>query len=288
MSPSPRSPSRFRSRGWIACLALIAAGLGPPSAAQTPSPLAEWQYAAGVALIPYFTDEPPQWQVDLGFGAGLQPRYEGSSEYAVVGGPMFSVRYRDLAFFSLGEGLGVNLLKGKGYRAGTALVFDLGRRELEHRPELAGLGNIDPAPELKLFAEYVLFPVVLRANLRRAVGGHEGWIGDLGAYMPVAGSRTFFVLVGPGLSLADGDYMQSHFGIDAQQAAASAAGYPVYTPGGGLKCARFGSNLTWFFAEHWFLQGVLAYERLLGDAGHSPIVQARSQYTGSAYVAYSF
>lgn len=273
----------------LACAGLLATFFAPlPAAAQTPSPLAEWQYSSGVPLIPFFTDEVPEWRAEAGLGAGMQPRYEGSDEYAVIGGPMFNIRYRNLAFLSLGEGLGVNLLHGKGYRAGTALVFDLGRRELKHQPELAGLGNINPAPELKMFGEYVLFPVVLRADVRRAIGGHEGWIGDLSAYMPVTGSKTFFVFVGPALTFADRDHMQSHFGVDAQQSAASAAGYPVYDAAGGLKCVRIGSNVTWFFTEQWFLQGVFGYESLQGSARKSPLLRDRDQYTGSVYAAYSF
>ena len=283
--PRPRLPALLAS---LHALLLGAALYADPAAAQTPSPLAEWQYAAGIPLIPYFTDEVARWQVEAGFGAGLQPRYEGSDEYAAIGGPMVSIRYRDRAFFSLGEGLGVNLLQGKGYRAGAAIAYDLGRREREYLPQLAGLGNIQPAPEFKLFAERVLCPVVLRANLRHATGGHNGWVSDLSAYMPVTGSKTFFVFVGPSLTFADDEYMQRYFGINAAQSAASAAGYPVYTAGGGLKCARLGSNLTWFFTEHWFLQGVFAYERLYGDAADSPIVQARDQSTASLYAVHSF
>lgn len=255
------------------------------SRAQTPSPMAEWQYAAGIALMPFFVDEPPKWQVALGLGAGMTPLYEGSAKYQFQPGPIISVRYRDLAFFTLGEGLGINLLSGKGYRAGAALAFDLGRKE-DDDSRLAALGDIQPAPELKLFGEYVIFPVVLRANLRHATGGHNGWLGDVSAYMPVAGSRKFFVFVGPSVTFADAGYMQTYFGITPQQSLNTE--YAVYTPGGGIKSAKFGVNATWFFSEDWFLQGIAAAERLYGNAAESPILQTREQYTGSAYVGYTF
>ena len=52
--------------------------------------------------------------------------------------------------------------------------------------------------------------------------------------------------------------MQRYFGISPQQAANSV--YPVYNASGGLKAAKYGGNLTWFFTEHWFLQGVAGFE----------------------------
>lgn len=270
-----------------ACLTLAACTFfwQTPATAQTPSPLAEWQYAAGIALIPLFVDEPPKWQVELGLGSSMTPRYEGSDQYDPQLGPVISVRYRDIAFFSLGEGLGVNLFSGKGYRAGAALAYDVGRREIKY-PPLRGMGNINPAPELKLFAEYVIFPVVLRSNVRRAVGGHDGWIGDVSAYMPVAGSKKFFVFVGPSATFADAQHTQSYFGVTPQQAARS--GYPVYTAQGGLKSAKFGVSATWFFTEDWFVQALGAGERLYGDAADSPIIQTRRQFNGGVYIARQF
>lgn len=274
-------------RALRASLALCALALCLPAQAQTPSPMAEWQYSAGVALMPRFVEQPPEWQVNLGFGTGLTPRYEGSDQSTWQTGPLFTAMYRDLAFFSLGEGLGVNFVANKTGRAGVAIAYDRGRREIDF-PPLRGLGNINPAPELKAFGELVLFPVVLRADARRALGGHGGWIGDLSAYMPVAGSKTFFVFVGPSATFADGTYMQNYFGITPQQSTNSDAGYAPYAAGGGLKSAQFGSNVTWFFTDNWFLQGVFAAQRFYGDAADSPIVRQREQYTGSVYVAYSF
>ncbi|MGH8455806.1 MAG: MipA/OmpV family protein [Stenotrophobium sp.] len=253
--------------------------------AQTPSPLAEWQYAGGVALEPYFETAVPVWQVQLGAGAGVQPRYEGSARYHAQPEPLIEIRYRDIGFFSLGEGLGVNFLSRKGLRAGAALSYDLGRRE-ELDPRLHGLGNISPAPELKFFGEYVLYPVVLRADVRRAFGGHSGLIGDLSVYLPLLGSEKFFVLAGPTVTLVNNEYAQRYFGITPAQSAAS--GLPVYGAAGGIKDVSLGITAAWLFGEHWSVDGIAATERMLGDASRSPLVETPLQYTLSVYLAYSF
>lgn len=80
------------------------------------------------------------------------------------------IRYRDLAFASTGEGIGVNVVQGPNWRASISAVYDLGRRGHDNPSRLNGLGNINPAPELKLAAEYVVskeFPLVSGVNYNR-------------------------------------------------------------------------------------------------------------------------
>ncbi len=185
--------------------ALISTLAASPLAAQTPSPLANWQYSAGEVLVP-LGGPVPDWRIILGGGAEMQPIYEGSQRYSALPSVVFDVRYKDIAFLSDGEGVGVNVLRGPTYRAGLAIAYDLGRNHhVQHR--LAGLGNIDPAPEAKLFAEYFLPPFVYTFDLRKGIGGHDGVIGDIGLYVPVPAAKDFYVFTGPSVTFADGDYI---------------------------------------------------------------------------------
>lgn len=253
--------------------------------AQTPSPLMEWQYSAGVPLMVRFLEPLPKWQVTLGPAFEIRPDYEGASTYRVDPGATIDLRYRDLLFASTGEGIGVNVFSSRLYRAGVAIAYDLGRDDHDS-DRLRGLGDIGWAPEPKLFGELVLFPVVLRADIRRAIGGHDGWIGDLGAYMPIAGSKEFVVFVGPSVTFADETYMRHYFGISRDQSQRS--GLPTYHAGAGLKQAGFGASADWFFTDHWFLGGDVAAERLLGDAADSPITQDKWQLSLSFTLSYRF
>jgi outer membrane scaffolding protein for murein synthesis (MipA/OmpV family) len=258
----------------------------PPALAQTQSPMAEWQYSGGVALESRYINNPPTWQAQFGLGAEELPLYPGSARYRFQPAPTFDIRYRDIAFASLGEGIGVNLSIGHAHRIGAAITYDLGRREHLDEQRLHGLGNINPSPELKLFAEYVIFPLVLRADVRRSFGGYNGWVGDLSAYAPVIGNERFFLMIGPSVTFADGHHQQSYYGITAAQSARS--GYAPYSAIGGLSHVSFGANATWFIAHHWLLEGIGAAQRSLGSSDDSPLIEARGQFLAGLFLLYRY
>ncbi len=266
-----------------AVLALMTGTSG--ASAQTPSAMAEWQYSAGIPLRPMFQDKIPDWQVELGLSGDVRPLYPGSARYEVEPGPDFDIRYKDWAFLSAGEGLGVNLVQEKTYRLGAAIGFDLGR-QADRSPRLHGTGDIGYAPVPKLFAEYVLFPVVLRADVRRALGGVDGWAGDLSAYMPVFGTKSFFVFLGPTVTFVDDTYNRHEFGISATQHQRS--GLPRYDATGGLQSAGIGSNATWLITDHWLVDGGISARRLLDSAAHSPLTQQHLEYDANFTVGYTF
>ncbi len=253
--------------------------------AQTPSPMPEWAYSAGIGLRNYYQEEIPQWSVLVGASTVFQPSYDGSRHYGFLSGPTLDIRYQDLAFLSLGEGLGVNLLREQNYRGGIALTYDLGR-EVSRRSERRGLDNIDPAPEAKIFFEYVWFPVTLRANVRQAIGGYGGLVADLNAYVPVTGSQQFVLFVGPSVTFANSKYMQSFFGISPEQAART--GQPEFEASAGFKSISLGSSATWFVTDHWLVNGQAAVAQLLGDAADSPTTERITQWSLSFTVGYQF
>lgn len=258
--------------------------------AQTPSPLGEWQYSAGIPLEKLFQPQQPDWKARLGIGSTFEPRYDGSDRYHMLAGPSVDVRYKDLLFASTGEGFGVNVVQGPNWRASIAAVYDLGRRGHDDPSRLNGLGNINPAPEMKLAAEYVIskgFPLVFRGALTRSFGGSNGWVADLGAYMPLPGSSEhFYWFAGPSVTFADSNYMQSWFGVTPEQAAASQ--YRQYDASAGLKSAGFGITMVYFVNKHWFVSADGALKRLLGSAAHSPIVQTRTEGVCDLSINYQF
>jgi outer membrane scaffolding protein for murein synthesis (MipA/OmpV family) len=257
---------------------------------QTPSPLQEWQYSGGTALVKLFQPNQPDWCVELGAAAEPRPLYDGARTYRVFGGPVIDIRYRDIAFASVGEGLGVNFLHGVNYRVGVALGYDLGRREASDLDHLEGLTSIHTAPVFKLFGSYVFskeFPLVLRADARRFVGGAQGWTADLSAYLPLPGSsETFIMFAGPSITFADRRHMQTLYGVSETQALAS--GYPVYTAHGGSNAVGFGFSATRFLSKRWLLNADMAVNRLLGSARASPITQSTVQGVLALSVAYKW
>jgi outer membrane scaffolding protein for murein synthesis (MipA/OmpV family) len=268
--------------------ALLLGASARASRAQTPSPLQEWQYSSGIALEKLFVPNLPDWRVVLGFGAEHKPIYDGSALTRTQAGPVINIRYKDLAFASVGEGLGVNLIHGEHYRGGVALCYDLGRYVSDDVGHLAGLGDIKRAPAVKAFFSYAVskgFPMVVRADVRQIVGGADGAVADLGAYLPLPGSsRHLIMFAGPSFTVADHRFMQREFGVTTTQSIAS--GYPIFDTHAGADAAGFGFSATGFLTPHWLINLDSAVDRLLGSASDSPITQRRTQKALALSLAY--
>ena len=262
-------------------LALLLGAVGPRLAwSQTPSPLQEWQYSGGIALQQLFEPNVPDWRIVTGLAAEDEPVYLGARATRVFGGPVINVRYRDEAFFSVGEGLGYNFLHGRYYRVGISIGYDSGRREADDYAHLRGLGNISVAPAVKLFASYVVskdFPMVIQTDVRQIVlGGADGTTGTLEAYMPLPGSsKTFVMFLGPSITWANASFLQKNFGVTQSQSLAS--GDPIFNVHGGTNSVGLGFSATKFITQHWLLNADAAYSRLRGSAAESPVTEAKVQ-----------
>jgi outer membrane scaffolding protein for murein synthesis (MipA/OmpV family) len=275
----------------LALAALLLCALLPRSAwSQTPSPLPEWQYSAGIILSKLFEPNLPDWFRVVGAAVETQPVYAGAAAYEVQAGPVINILYKDIAFISTGDGIGVNLLRGDHYRVGVALAYDLGRRESEDYTNLRGLGNISPAPAAKVFASYVLskkFPLVLRVDARQILGGVNGTVGDVGLYMPLPGSsRKFVMFAGPTATFATHRYLQSEFGVTLPQSRTS--GRPVFTTHSGIESVGAGFTATRFLSAHWLINVDLGISKFRGSAQSSPLTEASIQREAALSVDYQW
>jgi len=261
-----------------------------PAQAQTPSPLAEWQYSSGIQLQRLFEPTIPTWQTELGLGTQFAPVFDGSGRYQVQPGPVIDIRYKDIAFASTGEGIGANLFSFRNVRVGAAVTYDLGRSPHADGQALTGLGTIHPAPEVKLFADYSLaksFPLTIRLDIRRQIGATNGYIGDVGAYLPMPGSsEKFSWFVGPTVTMADGRYMNAYFGISRSQAANT--NYRQYRASAGFKSAGLGVSANYFITPSTIINVSSAFDRLLGSAAESPINQTKYEAVVSVSAIYKF
>jgi outer membrane scaffolding protein for murein synthesis (MipA/OmpV family) len=263
--------ARF-NRGLVAAVCLCGAA---SAVAQTPSATPEWHYSEGHLLDVYMHDSVPKWDRVVGLATSTSAKYEGGDAYSTSYGPTFDIRYRDEAFASAGEGFGVNLLHMKNARAGIALTYDLGREQQSDHFR-SGVGSYQIAPEAKVFAEYLLFPVTFRVSAHRSFGGQGGWVGDVSAYMPLGGKEgKYFIFAGPSVEFADHDNMRHVFGIDAQQsqqAARNTNDYPIYHAASGIRDYSFGVSGGYFFTRPWIVEGFAGGEQLVGTAARSPLV----------------
>jgi outer membrane scaffolding protein for murein synthesis (MipA/OmpV family) len=271
------------ARVWrrLGILAVLLLAWGTPAAwAQTPSPLQEWQYSGGIILARLFQPDLPRWRTIIGVGTDVEPVYDGAHAYRLSGGPVIDIHFKDVAFFSTGEGLGYNVLHGDHYQVGVGLTYDLGRRDEDDLTNLHGMGDIPAAPVGKVYGSWVLsrkFPLILRVAARQFIGGAQGAVGDAGVYLPLPGSSERFVMfAGPSVTVATHHYMQELYGVTPQQSLAS--GHPVYDiDHSGTTNAGVGFSATKFLGTHWLLNLDLALSQIRGAPAHSPLVEERTQ-----------
>jgi outer membrane scaffolding protein for murein synthesis (MipA/OmpV family) len=264
----------------LACAALlICAFAARKASAQTPSPMQEWQYSGGIILARLFEPNLPEWRDILGLAAETQPAYAGAHAYRVQGGPVINIQYKDIAFASIGDGIGYNFLRGDHYRVGAAIAYDFGRRERDDYANLRGMGDISAAPVAKLFFTYVLskkFPLILRVDARQILGGANGTVGDVGIYIPLPGSsRKFVMLAGPSVTLATHRYLQSEFGVTPAQSLAS--GHPVFDAHAGMESVGMGFSATRFLTAHWLINMDAAISKFKGSPDVSPVTETSTQ-----------
>jgi outer membrane scaffolding protein for murein synthesis (MipA/OmpV family) len=273
------------TRGILAACCGLALALAAQDASAQSALFTDWQNSSGIVMRP-LGGPLPDWSITLGAGAAVMPAYEGSNQMRASPAPDVDIRYKDLAYISLGEGIGYNVLRGTNYRAGVGLTYDIGR-EHNAATRLEGTKNIDPAPVVKGFVQYMFVPVVLSIDVKQALTSYQGLTADFGLYMPVVGNKKVEIFVGPEITLADSRYMQAYFGVNPQNTDAQSH-FRNYSASGGLKDARLGASGMYHFDDHWFADLTVGGERLLGSAAGSPIVQDKWGWSAAGTINYTF
>jgi 2-polyprenyl-6-methoxyphenol hydroxylase-like FAD-dependent oxidoreductase len=149
--------------------------------------------------------------------------------------------------------------------------------------QFAATLDVDEQPEPTL--------ATLQTMLDAATGGRHLTLSNLSwisIYRPnIRMARKFRPLTaGPSVTFANQRYMQTFFGIDANQAARS--GYAEYILKGGVPLAGVSVGVEYELTSHWSLGARAALERLQGDAAKSPIVESKNQNVYGLFTLYRF
>ncbi len=219
--------------------------------------------------------------VTVGIGAQVAPKFYGSEDYSIFPLPNFGLRREGapVPFEAPDESFGIGLL-------GHDRAFNFGPigRLVSQREEDdvgAAVGDVPLTVEVGGFVQAFIGPNFrIRGELRQAVNGHDGLVGDLAADFIVRdGDQTIFS-IGPRAHWGDNTFHDAYFGVPLAIPAASLA---AYDPGGGFYSVGGRAGLTQRLGRNWGLFGYAGYDRLIGDAADSPIVRqlgSRDQLSG--------
>ena len=271
---------RFRARARLAAL-LLAAGL--PTAAA----------AADMPAMPRFAlAQADTWIVTLSGSGVAQPRFPGARDYTAFGYPSVDIRRAGdpVRFSAPDDGVSFTLFESPNFRFGPVVRFQSGRYLSDDRRRLFGLNKVEWAVEPGGFFEF--WPTQFlrtRVELRHGVNGHHGFVGSIGAdYVQPFG--RFVLSIGPRFQYGDESFNSKYFSVSPLEAALNGRVTP-YSAGGGFNTVGALAAVTYTFDERWAVTGYGGYNRLIGDAGRSPIVRTLgtpNQFTFGAKVSYSF
>ncbi len=251
---------------------LLAQAADPDETGSTPAPPAQDKPAPG-----------PVWEGAIGLNTSYRPEYSGAAAKKIRVSPGFFLRYGRFSFTNTSgfttrraddvvRGLGLDLVRSERVRVGLGLRYDGGRAE-SSSTDLKGMGDIDSTVRVRLSFGYRP-PGAWRLGASwsiDALGRGGGDYGDVsvGWGYPI-GPRTS-ISANWNLSLASDRYMQSYYGVSAEQSARS--GYPVYDVDAGVRDTSIGLGFRTELGEDWLLLGGVGASRLLRPAARSPLTR---------------
>jgi outer membrane protein len=240
------------------------------------------------------TDPTPAkgWIITLGGSFQFGPKYDGAKSF----GPSFMP---SLSWRRVGEPAGFSAPDDSfDYAIYDTDRFDIGvvgsyrsGRYSGSTYRLWGMRDVPWAVEAGVYAEYWVVPERLRTRVevRQGFNGHHGVVADFSAdWVERFGSFTF--AVGPRLSLGSASYMRRNFGVLPGEAALNGM-IPAYKPGAGAKSVGLASSLEYAWSPSFSTTLFARYDRLVGDAANSPIVDRlgeRNQFSVGIGASYSF
>lgn len=249
--------------------------------------------AGAVALFALLTSpaiaqekEPRRYRV--GLGVQVTPSYPGADK--VQFGPYINV---DIArgdtpftFEAPDESFAIPVINTRGLGIGPALNLQGSRTNSDVG---APVGKVSTTFEAGGFVQYLVTPGFrLRAELRRGLGGHDGFVGEVSADLIARDGDRYVFSIGPRLTLSNARYQRAYFGVNPTQAAAT--GLPGFVPDGGLQSVGATAGLTYQFSPRWGVMTYARYDRLVSDAADSPIVRqfgSRDQFSGGLGLTYT-
>ena len=250
-------------------------------------------FAAALALLApglaHAQEEREPRRVRVALGPQMVPSYPGSDELSLR--PLIDISQArgdsPFAFEAADENIAIPLVRTGGFSFGPAANFEGSRRREEVD---APIDEVGTSIELGGFVQAWLAPQLrAHAEVRQGVSGHRGLVSNINLdYVVRDGDRWLFSL-GPRVSLSDGKYQRAYFSVDAREAAAT--GLPQFRPGGGVHAVGASATGLYQLTERWGVYGYVKYDRLVDDAGDSPITRAfgsRDQLSGGVSLSFTF
>lgn len=265
------------------------------------------QCAAGAAFAAGAQDAAPsgdsadataaKFEGALAVIAAYGPEIPGADRSAWSAKPAFYLRWGRLSVSNGGvaprrgddvvRGIGLDLVDRPRQRITLGLRYDGGRGE-EASERLRGLGDVPATLRLRMAGTWELHRDwrVQASWTVDALGRGGGNLGDVRLVHDRTLAPQVTLSASAALTLAGQRYLQTHWGVSAEQAVSS--GYAAHAPRSGVRDLTLALGLRSELHRHWAVLGGVVMTRLIGPAADSPIVQRPSALSASAGVVRRF
>ncbi|WFC88701.1 MipA/OmpV family protein [Enterobacter roggenkampii] len=245
---------------------------------------------------PVLAEEQRQGNVlTLGGGVDVGPRYSGSEKTRASAAQVVDYSMANGFFIGTTRGIGYgNNVGNLDYSA--ALSYRVGRKDKDvssdsissGSDELRGMGEIKGSAIIVPGLGYKVTDW-LNLQLQAEVPVSERDNGEavhFGLSSPLYTSPTNAVTLALTGCWGSDKYMQTYYGVNAAQSAAS--GFARHDAGAGIYAWSMNLDWTHKLTSRWSVLASAGVTQLTGDAGDSPIVHRKTSPTGSLKVTYSF
>jgi len=205
----------------------------------------------------------------LRVGASAIPDYPGSDDFEAA--PDIGFTFGSLKFGGINLGEGARAAPKNGFSISPAFRV-IGDRDSDDSSDLEGLDDIDTAVELGLRAKYQETDWMIYAEARRGVTGHSGFTGTVGADFIFRPSERWLFTAGPRMNFGDDEFADTYFGVPT----GGTANFDSFDADGGILGGGLEVTGSYFINDKWAVEGAVSYEKLLNDAGDSPITRSGS------------
>ena len=227
--------------------------------------------------------------VRVAVGAEIAPDHVGAKGTRLSPLVNFDLKRRgeEFEFEAPDESFGFSLIDVGPLELGPALNLERARRPSRFP---VPVDKVPTTFEAGAFAQVYLGKAFrVRGELRKGLGGHDGWISQLSADFIARHKDDYVFSIGPRLSWADKDYQRAYFGVTPAMSAAS--GLAAFDPDSGVRGVGAATSLIYQFTPRWGIQAYGRWERLTGDAGRSPLIRtygSRNQMSAGLALSYTF
>lgn len=226
------------------------------------------------------------------------PRFEGSRtsdaalqldvqlRYRTSGLGTFSAGTRGVAWRADGDNWSAGLAASRHGRRDDVSRDERGDRVRVGGERLPEMGDIDDGTAYTLHGGLRVGGLPLHARAMKISGTRGGVLLNLGADLEWRPSGRLRLSATPSATWADGEYMQSHFGVPSARPAAGMRG--PFEAGAGFKSVQVGVGLAHPLSTGWTLGGGVMLKRLVGDAARSPLTERKTQALAHLALTHDF